>query len=529
MKNILVLVLVVFASRCEAQTTFFKTYGSTNKEEGKCLALCADNGFIIGADITLIPPAPDSSNILIVKTNSMGDTLWTRIINSGENDFCVKVIETSDLGYVVLANRVNSGNNSKIVLIRLNSSGVIQWQKTFLKGGYGFTGHSLIEKMQGGYLICGAKVDTSLDGILINTNPAGDTLWTKNYWQGTSAFIISFRDVTQLADFSYVLLGVNNNINIYEPRMLRIDTLGNLMYEHGYCYGFCLDDGFMTTFAKMRENNKYVIGGLGGVYQPTTSSFLLCVDSAFNIQWAQKVIMPFLEISNVVQMQDSGFIFLAEPYNQPIYHHCLMVKTNSTGIVSWAKDFQYGSVRSPQSLSLTSDNGIAFCGFFMDTISTHNKDLLLLKTDANGNIPCDGITASIVNSAISFNTYTNTYNISSGLFMTASTLNSQGGGIPYNNVCFTTSESENYSELNSELKIFPNPTDASAVLIVNFFEKKNATLQLLDVNNKVLYEERVVRDKTTLTISSFASGVYWYRIISDDGEFLGAGKLLVVH
>src|ERR1051325_6206966 len=119
MKNTLLWLLICIALNGEAQSVFFKTYGSINKEEGKSLAQCSDGGFIIGADITLVPPAPDSGHILIVRTNANGDTLWTRIINSGENDFCVKAIQTSDLGFAVLTNRVNSSNDSKIVLIKL--------------------------------------------------------------------------------------------------------------------------------------------------------------------------------------------------------------------------------------------------------------------------------------------------------------------------------------------------------------------------------------------------------------------------
>src|SRR5436853_1471712 len=198
MKNTLLSFLFCIVLNSQAQTIFFKTYGSTNKEEGKSLVQCSDGGFIIGANITLVPPAPDSGHVLIVRADANGDTLWTRIINSGENDFCVKVIQTSDLGFAVLSNRINSGNNSKIVLIKLDAFGIIQWNKTFLNPVSGLTGYSFIEKMQGGYLICGSK--THAEGLLINTNALGDTLWTKIYGHSSSGYDIPFQDVTQLTD-----------------------------------------------------------------------------------------------------------------------------------------------------------------------------------------------------------------------------------------------------------------------------------------------------------------------------------------
>ncbi len=507
-----------------AQTIFFKTYGSTNKEEGKTLAQCSDGGFIIGADVTLIPPAPDSSNILIIRTNSSGDTLWTRIINSGENDFCVKVIETSDLGFAVLANRVSSANNSKIILIKLDALGVVQWNKTFLNNIYGLTGYSFIEKMQGGYLICGGK--TNVDGLLINTNTLGDTLWTKYYAYGSMSFKMPFHDVKQLSDSTFVILCAHYNINVFDPILLRINANGNLMYDKDYSYS--LDDGLTATFADMLEENHFVIGGAG------TGSFsgrvIIKADSLFNVEWVQNYTPYSHVISNIVETQDSGFVFMRGLYGSSNSHNCYMVKTNSSGIVSWSKEFQYTSLRSPHSLVLTSDNGIAFCGFFMDTISSNNKDLVLIKTDANGNIPCDGISANIVNSSITFFQSNNTYSITGGVLINPSTLTTQGG-IQTSNLCFATTENDNRSDIYNELGIYPSPADESVTVAIDSQSRidKKITLQVIDISGRILSEERITANKIALNISNLANGIYLCRILTDDKKVSTVGKLVVVH
>ncbi len=516
LKTIVLVVFIFSVLQCKAQNTFFRTYGSTNKEEGKSLAVCSDGGFIIGADITLIPPAPDSSNVLLVRTNSDGDTLWTRIINSGENDFCVKVIETSDLGFAVLANRVNSSNDSRIMLIKLNASGVIQWNRTFLYTG--LTSYSFIEKIQGGYLICGAK--TYSDGLLINTNALGDTLWTKYYNAFPSlSFHQPFHDVKQLADSTFVILGAHYNINIFEPRMLRIDSSGNILYEKYYSAN--LDDGIILSFAHMQESNGFAFAGNSRTND--WNRFIIKVDSLFNIEWQQKYSLSTVNvISSIVQTQDSGFVFMAGP-NSSTSAHCLMVKTNSSGAVSWAKEFQYASFRTPvgeyeknmgqKNLVLTADNGIAFCGFFLDTISTNNKDLVLVKTNANGNMPCDGISANVLNSAITYSPFNLTYNITWGMLLTTSTLTVQGG-IQTSNLCFSTSVNDNYFEQEDDLIIFPNP--AISELIIENGELKIMLVEIYDVMGKQCLKSD--GPQQAINVSSLTTGIYFVTVTDENGN-----------
>jgi hypothetical protein len=518
LKTVTLVILFFSVLHCKAQSIFFRTYGGTNKEEGRSLAQCSDGGFIIGADITLIPPAPDSCNILVVRTNSFGDTLWTRIINSGENDFCEKVIQTSDLGFAVLINRVNSSNNSKIMLVKLNSTGVIQWHKTFLNSVYGLTGYSLIEKMQGGYMICGGK--TYSEGLLINTNPVGDTLWTKIYGHTTSFWDIPFQDIKQLSDSTFVILSANYNINIFYPRMLRIDSSGNIMYAKEYIDG-SLDDGISVCFANMQVNNQFAFAGNSRTNQ--YNRFIIKVDSLFNIQWQQKYSVSTANIiSSIVQTQDSGFVFIAGPDYSLSAHYCLMIKTNSSGVVLWAKEFQYASFSEFQyssyhlphySLVSTLDNGIAFCGFFMDTISFNNKDLALIKVDANGNVPCDGINVSILNSAISFYppgsiTYVITWETMQG----SSTLTIQGG-LPTNNLCFTTEATKDYLEQSSDFMIFPNPVRSELIIDA---ELKIEIIEVYDVMGKICLRSDLPH--RTINVSSLTAGIYFVTVTDKNGN-----------
>jgi hypothetical protein len=256
--------------------------------------------------------------------------------------------------------------------------------------------------------------------------------------------------------------------------------------------------------------------------------FIIKVDSLFNIEWQQEYSLSHAYvISDIVQMQDGGFVFMAGP-NSSAFAHCFMIKTNSLGAVSWAKEFQYASFRTPsyeydrhlarKNLVLTADNGIAFCGFFLDTISTNNKDLVLVKTNANGNMPCDGISANIFDSVMTYSGGNYTFNITWGMLLSTSTLTIQGG-IPTNNLCFSTSINNNYSKQEDNFMIFPNP-------IVNEFTISDLrfmleSVEIYDVTGKKVYFEKPATSNqkpVTIGVSKLDSGVYFITVTDENGN-----------
>lgn len=514
LKKIITAAFSFLVLHSSAQTIFFKTYGGANKEEGKCLALCSDGGFIIGADVTLIPPAPDSSNVLIVRTNSFGDTLWTRIFNSGENDFCVKVIQTSDLGFAVLANRMSASAISTSMLIKLSQSGNIQWQKSYSDSADGLKGYSFIENVQGGYFIVGACIyfpSYVHQGKIIKTNSSGDTLWTKEVTESLGALFLEFHDIKQLSDSSLVLLGSHQQLDEYAIHVSKMDVSGNFIYSKEHRYG--LDDVYSTTIIETMEGNNFLIAGASGDWIPS-HRFFIKINSLLDTIWTQGFNIPMNEIYNVIQLPDSGFVFLAEQYNSPNSHQYYMVKTNSNGVISWAKEFQYGSLHNQHSLHLTQDNGIAFCGYSIDTLFNNNKDLLFIKTDLNGNLPCDGTPVNITHISYPFfYTIAFSYEISAGVSSVPSNLTVQGG-IPASNLCIST-VAENSLEGGSDLQIFPNP--ATNQIEVRNPKSEIRNIEIYNIMGKKIFSEPETSNQklVTLDVSNLSPGIYFVRFVGE--------------
>ena len=131
-----------------------KTYDRHFIEEGLTVEQTFDDGFIIGGRaLNVTGPNPSSdhdSQVWILKTDSNGDTLWTKTYGVTGHDYCTSVAQTTDSGYVLVGTKnsklayppncfldCNDYYSSRIWMLNTDASGDTLWSKTFITGGYG--------------------------------------------------------------------------------------------------------------------------------------------------------------------------------------------------------------------------------------------------------------------------------------------------------------------------------------------------------------------------------------------------------
>ncbi|KPL17296.1 MAG: hypothetical protein AMS23_05555 [Bacteroides sp. SM1_62] len=159
---------------------WMKTYGGELDDNASFVQQTSDGGFIIiGRTYSY---SEGGSDIWLVKTNSAGDTLWTRAFGGMDFDYGVTVRQSNDEGYILVGSTSSFGAGElDIWLIRTDTMGNTLWTRTF--GGSDIDRpFSLIQLSDGNYLIGGVTNSTGIgfnEGWLILTDPNGDTLWTQ--------------------------------------------------------------------------------------------------------------------------------------------------------------------------------------------------------------------------------------------------------------------------------------------------------------------------------------------------------------
>jgi len=132
----------------------------------------------------------ENKDILVVKMNSLGDTLWTNVYNGPGNGIDEATSITVDLSQNVYITGYQRGTNTgtDMVTIKYNASGVIQWIQPYLFGSdESDKGNAIVVDGSGNVYVTGqADTDPSPvnndDFITIKYNSAGVQQWivTKN-------------------------------------------------------------------------------------------------------------------------------------------------------------------------------------------------------------------------------------------------------------------------------------------------------------------------------------------------------------
>ncbi|HLG36310.1 MAG TPA: T9SS type A sorting domain-containing protein, partial [Bacteroidia bacterium] len=96
-----------------------RTYGGSSNDYPHSLIVTADGGYAISGYSSSFTNGND--DIYIIKTNAIGDTLWTRIYGSANQESAKSIRQTSDGGYVVCG-KSNSFSVYGAYVVKTNSN-----------------------------------------------------------------------------------------------------------------------------------------------------------------------------------------------------------------------------------------------------------------------------------------------------------------------------------------------------------------------------------------------------------------------
>ena len=219
-------------------TLWTKTYGGAGNDDGASIQETEDGGFIIVGNSRSF--GAGEWDVYLIKTDSKGDTLWTKTYGDQYNAEAASVQKTSDKGYVIVGNTYGfKADYMDVYLIKVDSLGNLQWQKTYdgPENGNesGDFGTAVQQTQDGGYVITGGKGAVFTESFkgqtwLLKTNSIGDTLWTK-YFGKINEDDSRGNDVKQCADGGYVLAGTRyTNETSLDVFLVRTNAVGDTLW-----------------------------------------------------------------------------------------------------------------------------------------------------------------------------------------------------------------------------------------------------------------------------------------------------------
>ena len=222
--------VVIKYSSTGVQQFLVKYNGSGNSiDEAYALKLdAASNVYVVGKSRN----SAGNYDIVVIKYNSSGTLIWTKIINNGYDDIGTAMVLSSGGAYVyVTGTSVNSSGNTDIVTYCLtSSSGSSVWNKTAAGTGSSNDYVSAITLSGANVVICGYLYNTDNDYVTIKYSGAtGTSLWQKSY-----GFAAGTDDhATALVKDSasrIAVTGTTKNGTIYEYHTVLYDSTGTQLW-----------------------------------------------------------------------------------------------------------------------------------------------------------------------------------------------------------------------------------------------------------------------------------------------------------
>ena len=349
-----------------------RTYGVSGFGVATPVQQTADGGYIVGGHI---------SGHCLIKTDSLGDTMWVRAYGVGSGP-SFSVLQTTDGGYILAGGTASGGDD--FYLVKTDSLGDTLWSHTY-GGSDQDKAYSVHQTMDGGYVMAGFTFSFGAgrsDFYLIKTDSLGDTLWSRTY--GGSDYDYG-NSVKQTSDGGYIVVGWTYSFGSAAAYLIKTDSLGDILWSRTYGGQGWLAPGTGYSVQQTADGG-YILVGLW--HSASTWGFcLIRTNSSGEILWARwyYCYSGLYFCGSVYQTTDGGYIMAghAVPYGSSNYYDIYVVKADSLGDVQWSRIYGgSGGDDEGSCVQQTRDGGYIVSG---NTRAFGPRSVMLTKLDSLGN------------------------------------------------------------------------------------------------------------------------------------------------
>jgi hypothetical protein len=465
-----------------------------------------------------------NEDVYVVKLDSNGKLQWAKAIGGQNFDQGWVLIQTHDGGYVVIGRTASFGaGNQDVYVIKLDSAGNLKWTET-IGGSNNDNGYSIIETKDKGLAIAGMTNSFSIgsyDVYVIKLDSAGNLQWTRTVGgvgddEGYS--------IIQARDGGYVIAGYTTSFGAGDDDVyvIKLDSVGNLQWTK-VIGGTNVD---LANSIVQATDGGYLIGGSTGSYGLDMDMYVIKLDSLGNLKWTRTIGGPRNEMGlYMATTNDKGYAIIGytDSYgadSNDIY----MVKLDSAGNLKLTRTIGTGATTNiAWGITQTNDKGFAITGWILST--TGSTDACMIKLDSSSNTCLTTINDSgRISSGGKVSSGGTITSKDSGIFGSGGKVNS--GGV-YTPICGVESVNDIVAPENS-VQVYPNPNNG----VFTIEEQGISNKEYIEVYN--MLGERVYRQPLRqaqgdnhIDLSNNADGVYLYRIITETGELVSEGKVII--
>ncbi len=465
---------------------------------------------------------PEMIDVVTIKYSPSGSIIWQSLFGTGDSisENGNKLAQDNSGNIYVLGYIPYAVNLYVILLIKYNSSGVLQWSRIQADTGSVYLPADIVIDNSGNVYVSaygGPAVNGA--GIVIKYAPDGNKLWYK--------LIRKVHDLQLSADNSLIVCGWNG-ANYSITKIAQDSSVLWTKYINSPC-GICDKGGSITTD---NQNNVYFTG------QKNDDIYIIKYSNSGSMLWEKYY-------SNSTNSYDNGYSILLDNNGDLIVggftneqfssnYNMLIQKYTSGGSLVWSfmYDSPYSSIDVMSDLKIDNNSNIYVTGSSFRNNNQISSDIVTFKILSNGLLSWDiryngEADSSDHPSSVLTDNSGNVYEFGSRVG-----LNSQNDYIliKYSQLVGSGHINGTIPKTFSLKQNYPNPFNPETIISFDLPEKSHIRISVYDILGKqleLLIDNYYEAGTYSINFNSekYPSGVYFYKMQTD--KFSDSKKMII--
>ena len=304
---------------------------------------------------------------------------WARVYGGLDSERAVGVELHPGGGYLVAGTSdADELGDEELWLMRVDSSGQIQWQKSY--GGLGSDEACCLLKTAAGHFLLGGTTSSfGADGTdiwILELDAAGQVLWQKRYAEAGDQGLVDIDETSS----GYLLTANREAVETsWNAWLVEIDLNGEIVWQKTYGDA---DGGNLVSGAEVFADDAIAMVGSSNSAAPGVKLWVVRLDSTGEISW-QKTYggSDLAELGLAIEAVGSDVVVAGYTEFFPYYRAPLstwILRLDPAGVILSEKVYPGGGREMPGFISTTSDGGYILTGW-----SHTPRDAWIMKLGAD--------------------------------------------------------------------------------------------------------------------------------------------------
>ncbi|MBU0507243.1 T9SS type A sorting domain-containing protein [bacterium] len=288
------------------ETLWTRTWAVGTLEEFRAIDRTSDGNFILAAYHDVGVWATEETGLMKVSAN--GDSLWCRKFDLFPGrDNINDVASASDGGYFLIGTCGGSVDVCDLTVAKFDAAGAVIWTRQIHRDIRTWA-QSVVAMPDGGCVVAGdvgQSWPSPAQALLMRMSANGDIQWERTYG---SADRESFGAVQITSDGGFIMAGATLTMGTLtsDIYLVRTDALGNPLWIRSY--GTPLGDQANTVY--QTQDGGFITGGQGGaIYGGAIGYWIIRMNANGDLLWQTPTDYPYgFAVRGVLQTDDLGFM-----------------------------------------------------------------------------------------------------------------------------------------------------------------------------------------------------------------------------